>query len=185
MVDNGYLRWSTTIPPFKSAIDRDQLRWSEWLESMRKDVECTFGILKGRFRILKTGIRLHKIEAVDKILLTCCALHNLLLETAYKATRQVDIRCLCCLELSPDEARILATLSYLQHGRPAAAVTHLEQWFADVSIQRVLTYSAQMRHSLKSLDNPLPLRQWDFEGMLQRQVLFEHGRTGTHLVSVH
>ncbi|MFT6876712.1 MAG: hypothetical protein ACJAZF_002835 [Granulosicoccus sp.] len=112
-------------------------------------------------------------------------LHNLLLETAYKATRQVDIRCLCCLELSPDEARILATLSSLQHGRPAAAVTHLEQWFADVSIQRVLTYSAQMRHSLKSLDNPLPLRQWDFEGMLQRQVLFEHGRTGTHLVSVH
>ncbi len=47
---------------------------------MRKDVECTFGILKGRFRVLKTGIRLHKIEAVDKIWLTCCALHNLLLE---------------------------------------------------------------------------------------------------------
>jgi hypothetical protein len=48
---------------------------------MRKDVECTFGILKGRFRILKTGIRLQKIEAVDKIWLTCCALHNLLLES--------------------------------------------------------------------------------------------------------
>jgi hypothetical protein len=51
MVDNGYLRWSTTIPPYKAALQRDQLQWSEWLESMRKDVECTFGILKGRFRI--------------------------------------------------------------------------------------------------------------------------------------
>jgi hypothetical protein len=46
---------------------------------MRKDVECTFGIMKGRFRILKSGIRLKGQEAGDKIFLTCCALHNWLL----------------------------------------------------------------------------------------------------------
>lgn len=56
-----------------------QLRWSEWLEAMRKDVECTFGILKGRWRVLKTGIRLYGIEAADNIWKTCCALHNWLL----------------------------------------------------------------------------------------------------------
>jgi len=27
---------------------KDEMRWSKWLESMRKDVECAFGILKGR-----------------------------------------------------------------------------------------------------------------------------------------
>ena len=48
MVDNGYLQWPTTIPPIKSPSTFDQLRWSKWLESLRKDVECTFGILKGR-----------------------------------------------------------------------------------------------------------------------------------------
>jgi hypothetical protein len=47
---------------------------------MRKDVECTFGILKGRWRILKTGIRLHGTKPADKIFKTCCALHNWLLE---------------------------------------------------------------------------------------------------------
>ena len=47
---------------------------------MRKDVECTFGILKGRFRVLKTGIPLHGIEVCDKVWYTCCALHNFLLE---------------------------------------------------------------------------------------------------------
>jgi Plant transposon protein len=47
---------------------------------MRKDVKCTFGILKGRFRILKTGIRLHKINSVDQLWCTCCALHNMFLE---------------------------------------------------------------------------------------------------------
>ena len=55
------------------------MRFSKWLESMQKDVECTFGILKGRFRILKTGIPLHGVEATDRIWMTCCALHNFLL----------------------------------------------------------------------------------------------------------
>jgi len=57
-----------------------EIRWSEWLESMRKDVECTFGILKGRWRILKSGVCLHGVREADKIWETCCALHNWLLE---------------------------------------------------------------------------------------------------------
>ena len=80
LCDNGYLEWSTTVPPYKCSGDRRAKRWSEWIESMRKDVECTFGILKGRWRILKTGIRLHGTEPADKIFKTCCALHNWLLE---------------------------------------------------------------------------------------------------------
>ena len=80
MVDNGYLAWPTTIPLSKVPVNGRGIRFSDWLESMRKDVECTFGILKGRWRILKTGIRLHGVEACDKIWGTCCALHNWLLE---------------------------------------------------------------------------------------------------------
>lgn len=79
-VDNGYLNWPTTVPPIKTSCRRTEIRFSKWLESVRKDVECTFGILKGRFRVLKTGIRLGRQEAGDKIFLTCCALHNMLLE---------------------------------------------------------------------------------------------------------
>ena len=45
---------------------------------MRKDVECTFGILKKRWSILKTGINTQGNTA-DKIWKTCCALHNMLL----------------------------------------------------------------------------------------------------------
>jgi hypothetical protein len=49
-------------------------------QNLEKDVECTFGILKGRWRILKTGIRVHNTEVSDNIWMTCCALHNLLLD---------------------------------------------------------------------------------------------------------
>ena len=80
MCDNGYLHWPTLIPPSKDWRHIRETRFSQWLESMRKDVECTFGIMKGRFRILKAGVRVHGVEAVDRIWRTCCSLHNFLLE---------------------------------------------------------------------------------------------------------
>lgn len=79
LVDNGYLNWGVTIPPKKDNPTVWDWRFSKWLESMRKDVECCFGILKGRWRVLKAGVRLHGTDAADKIWLTCCALHNWLL----------------------------------------------------------------------------------------------------------
>ena len=56
------------------------MQFSKWIKSLQKDVECTFGIMKGRFRILKTGIPLHGIDVCDRVWLTCCALHNFLLQ---------------------------------------------------------------------------------------------------------
>lgn len=79
LTDNGYLNWGVTIPPLKEAETRAELRFSKWLEGMRKDVECTFGIMKGRWRVLKAGIRLQGTEKCDQTWKTCCALHNLLL----------------------------------------------------------------------------------------------------------
>ena len=46
---------------------------------MRKDVECTFGILKGRFRALKLPIYFQTAEAIDNMFFTCCILHNMIL----------------------------------------------------------------------------------------------------------
>jgi len=70
IVDNGYLNWSCTVPPITVTSNVDEIRWSKWLESMRKDVECTFSILKGRWRILKAGVRIHGVDGVDDVWLT-------------------------------------------------------------------------------------------------------------------
>ena len=64
----------------KETNSRSEIRFSEWLESLRNDVECAFGILKGRWRVLRAGIRVHGILTCDRVWLTYCVLHNILLE---------------------------------------------------------------------------------------------------------
>jgi hypothetical protein len=80
IVDNGYLPWSCTVPPLLMTNKIDKTRWSKWIESMRKDVKCIFGILIGRWRILKSRVRNSSVDKVHKVWFTSCALHNWLLE---------------------------------------------------------------------------------------------------------
>ena len=51
----------------------------EWLESVRKDIECVFGHLKQRFRRLQNANQSHDLMDVEYCFKTCCALHNMLL----------------------------------------------------------------------------------------------------------
>lgn len=79
IVDNGYPKWCCLQNPEKWTTDVDVIAWSRQLESVRKDIECTFGILKGRFRILKIPVLFQSQAIVDNIFKTCCVLHNLIL----------------------------------------------------------------------------------------------------------
>jgi Plant transposon protein len=45
LVDGGYHKWRIIICPLKHTVE-DKARWSEFAESVRKDVECSCGILK-------------------------------------------------------------------------------------------------------------------------------------------
>ena len=59
LTDNGYGRYMSLQCPDHHATEHDDVMFAEWLESMRKDIECMFGILKSRFRILKNAIQLY------------------------------------------------------------------------------------------------------------------------------
>lgn len=67
------------IRPKHFIASSDYTYWSEWLESTRKDVECTFGILKGRFRVLKKKIEFQTQKTLENTFRTCCILHNMLI----------------------------------------------------------------------------------------------------------
>jgi hypothetical protein len=79
--DNGYHRWPNSIPPYANA-DSASLEgyFSTNLESIRKDVECTFCILKKRWRVLNDGFYYRDINTCEKIFVTCCCLNNFLVD---------------------------------------------------------------------------------------------------------
>ena len=78
MVDGGYLEWVVTMAASKDDADEVYVAWRSKWESVRKDIECFFGRMKKRFRILKMAIELHKKHQVDNVFLTCVTLMNML-----------------------------------------------------------------------------------------------------------
>ena len=76
--DGGYHKWLELIPPYKHQIDgTPEKRWSKWVESIRKDVECSFGIMKKRFMNIKNHSRYHNKETLETIFYCCAVLHNM------------------------------------------------------------------------------------------------------------
>lgn len=87
--DGGYLRWKTLICPYQNAhCGSRQGYFSSNLETVRKDVECTFGILKKRWRILDFGLHYRNIEKCEKIFIACCILHNMMTDEITSDDRQ-------------------------------------------------------------------------------------------------
>jgi hypothetical protein len=78
IVDGGYQNLACFVDPLHDANGHKEVHWSEFLESVRKDVECTFAILKQRFRILRNGLQYSR-EVSNAIFKTCAILHNMLL----------------------------------------------------------------------------------------------------------
>ena len=78
-----YLVGDSTYPlspwlqkPFPEGTrDLDEIRFNQELLSAPVQVECAFGILKSRWRILM-GMEESKVQLIAKIILACAILHN-------------------------------------------------------------------------------------------------------------
>ena len=71
LCDGGYHRWRILQCPNRFANYEWESKWSKQIESVRNDVECTFGILKRRFRILKVASEVRNKTKIDNIMFTC------------------------------------------------------------------------------------------------------------------
>jgi hypothetical protein len=79
--DSGYLCWPQSICPYSSTTAASaEGYFSSNLERVRKDVECTFGIMKKRWKILNNGLMYRDIKVCEKIVVTCSCLHNMLVD---------------------------------------------------------------------------------------------------------
>lgn len=91
ITDGGYHKWRCLQSTDKHASLEAAVLFSKRMESVRKDVECVFGILKKRFTLLSSHIQLQTIEEIDSVFFTCCTLHNMLLADDGWDQRHKDI----------------------------------------------------------------------------------------------
>lgn len=82
LCDGGYHKWLTSICGSKHADAADLKGWSGLCESVRKDVECVFGILKKRFAILAGRFLNYESADIDRTVKVCCILHNMVLHAS-------------------------------------------------------------------------------------------------------
>lgn len=79
-VDGGYQKVACFIDPMHNRYSFPEVVFSEWLESVRKDVECAFGILKIRFRFLRGFVIYQDADIIENAFKTAAMLHNMLLK---------------------------------------------------------------------------------------------------------
>ena len=70
----------------QSLVRQEGQELLDLVESVRKDVECLFGIFKARFRFLKLPIEFHNIDTIRDAMRTCCILNNLILWSQFPYT---------------------------------------------------------------------------------------------------
>ena len=82
LCDGGYHKWPCLVYPKKKAglPGSHKRKWCGLIESIRKDIEGTYGMLKKRFAFLKYANRLHCQSDIDNAFVVCCILHNMLLK---------------------------------------------------------------------------------------------------------
>lgn len=89
--DGGYLNWNVLISNVKRSDNESVQRWSNMQESLRKAIECCFGIIKQRFRIFKKGVDFPSFELLDDTWFTGLALHTMLIDVEQELVEPVVV----------------------------------------------------------------------------------------------
>ncbi len=75
--DGGYHAWRIMQRCNVITSSEKFLRLFGRISSARKDVECTFGRVKNRFRCLKIPSLQQNLSDVNNVFVTCCIFHNM------------------------------------------------------------------------------------------------------------
>ncbi|XP_071727814.1 protein ALP1-like [Rutidosis leptorrhynchoides] len=80
LADGIYPDWKTLIQGYTTPIEEPRKKFTKFQSSARKDVERTFGVLQGRFAILKTPARVMSVNKMRRIMYSCIVMHNMIQE---------------------------------------------------------------------------------------------------------
>ncbi|GJU43999.1 ALP1-like protein isoform X1 [Tanacetum coccineum] len=80
LADGIYPEWSTFVKTFSVTRDAKTFKFKTVQEAARKDIERAFGVLQGRWGIIRQPARAMQINNLKRIMYCCIILHNMILE---------------------------------------------------------------------------------------------------------
>ena len=80
LVDGICSKWSTLVQTIHDPRGPKKKLFAMKQEACRKDVECTFGVLKSRFAIVKGPTRFWNKCVLHDIMPACIIMHNMIIE---------------------------------------------------------------------------------------------------------
>jgi hypothetical protein len=84
LADGIYPEWAVFVKSISMPIsDKDKL-YAQEQEGKRKDIERAFGVLRRRWSVLKKPARLYDRGQLEKVVLACIVLHNMIVEDEKK-----------------------------------------------------------------------------------------------------
>ncbi|XP_071739448.1 protein ALP1-like [Rutidosis leptorrhynchoides] len=78
--DGIYPDWAMLVKAPHNPIDEQRKKFKWFQESARKDIERAFGVLQGRFAMLKTPARSKDFNKIRRHMYACVVLHNMIQE---------------------------------------------------------------------------------------------------------
>ncbi|XP_071701596.1 uncharacterized protein [Rutidosis leptorrhynchoides] len=78
--DGIYPDWAMLVKAPHNPIDQPSKKFKRFQESGRKDIERAFGVLQGRFAMLKTPARSKDFNKIRRHMYACIVLHNMIQE---------------------------------------------------------------------------------------------------------
>ncbi|KAG7356908.1 plant transposon protein [Nitzschia inconspicua] len=80
LVDGIYPDWAIFVSTYTNSPNPKERSFAEEQEKVRKDIECSFGVLVQRFHVLQRPLRQWFLDEIKDVLYCCIILHNMITE---------------------------------------------------------------------------------------------------------
>ncbi|XP_071700103.1 uncharacterized protein [Rutidosis leptorrhynchoides] len=80
LTDGIYPDWATLVKGYSCLTEEPTIKFTRFQVSARKDIERAFGVLQGRFHIIRIASRSMSVNRMRIVMECCLILHNMILE---------------------------------------------------------------------------------------------------------
>ncbi|GKC70033.1 ALP1-like protein [Tanacetum coccineum] len=95
LADDIYPQWASFVKSFTVASSEKNVLYKRKQEGARKDIERTFGVLQGRWRIISQPACAWTINKLRRVMHTCIILHNMILEDQKTSPQHSSFASVC------------------------------------------------------------------------------------------